>query len=604
MKFLNIVIKLLILTTIYCNLKLKKLTQDFLDLKAPKLSECLNERDPSKKVRLQEFVTLIRPPLYNLTKGELEQIFVFADASHDDLIDSHEWESFVQFFIRPFEICDKNNDYLLDLEEYKECFDKDIKSKLIQFEKKYEDKKYELMMGIVSSRKSLDINVADFLFIKRSLFAWQECQSSQQYIAKSHFKCAIRIAIPQKYHLKVTFDNIYDVGVVIANDPGHNRLDFISYLRIMYTSYVFTVFGSPYNIPFLEKTQFLKSIREDRLPNTFDEEEIELLYEITSDNPLHKATQLNFNSFAFFYNLNKLFNRYSSEKTSHLKDTELINLLNDPLIPTSILNAIDKSFANFTSKEYDYASSYIQSLKLSERDFYFSFKQKQIFNNYYIHKTQISTEEVSIPRAHMPYPEISINENSRKFFFTIMCEVDKTHWNKYSFYKAFQLSNLFVALTSDYRYIVNIETILSKMPKYYDMVNPVISISQRKNYMFYKSIPKECNLDLLTFLEIENFSHKFRIIKVSRNNFIIETMLKIVMKDYGLENLSDEVINYAGRGFDKLNRRIYDSQEVMKVLFIVQAIASENHRVNEMVKSHGVKLNPNSLFSNFPFDEK
>ena len=81
-------------------------------------------------------------------------------------------------------------------------------------------------------------------------------------------------------------------------------------------------------------------------------------------------------------------------------------------------------------------------------------------------------------------------------------------------------------------------------------------------------------------------------------------MLKIVMKDYGLENLSDEVINYAGRGFDKLNRRIYDSQEVMKVLFIVQAIASENHRVNEMVKSHGVKLNPNSLFSNFPFDEK
>ena len=116
MNFINIVIKLLILTTIYCNLKLKKLTQDFLDLKAPKLSECLNERDPSKKVRLQEFVTLIRPPLYNLTKGELEQIFVFADASHDDLIDSHEWESFVQFFIRPFEICDKNNDYLLDLE--------------------------------------------------------------------------------------------------------------------------------------------------------------------------------------------------------------------------------------------------------------------------------------------------------------------------------------------------------------------------------------------------------------------------------------------------------------------------------------------------------
>ena len=120
--------------------------------------------------------------------------------------------------------------------------------------------------------------------------------------------------------------------------------------------------------------------------------------------------------------------------------------------------------------------------------------------------------------------------------------------------------------------------------------------------MFYKSVPKECNLDLLTFLEIENFSHKFRMVKVSRNNYIIETMLKIVMKDYGMENLSDEVIDIARRGYDKLNRRIFDSLEVMKILFIVHSIASENHRVNEMVKSRGIKLNPDSLFTKFPFD--
>jgi hypothetical protein len=561
------------------------------ELKMPKLSESLRELSPTRSIRRAEFLSTVHYSVFSLTRGELEQIFYFADLNHDDLLDNSEWDKFVLFYVQPFEKCDTKGKYTLTKPEFKECFSKDPKSKLVKFQKKFEKNASDIMMATVSSRKSSDINFSDYLFIRRALFGWQQCQSSAKYIAKSHFKCAFQLAVPQKYQLKVNFDVIYDTGMKISNDIELTQLDFIAYLKILYSSYVFAVFGLPHNSPFLEKQQFLKAISEDRIPSFFEENEVNTLYNIISTNPLHKAVEMNFPSFCFFLSLNRLFHKHSNTRPLHLTKKELVKLLGDKLAPTSIVNAIDKAEIKFTPAAYKEASLYLQKKSPQESDFYYSFKSVDSQPEWFAHRSDVVSDFLPFPRSHMPLTNSTANAVARETFFSVMVDVDKEHWNKYTFYKAFQLSNLFVSMTTDIRYFVSVSSVLTYLPKYYDIVSPSISQNQRRNLAFYKTLPKECFLDILTFLEVENYMNKFRNTKISNINTVTETLLKIVMKDYGMTDIPDEIIDLAKTGYDKLKRRVYNSEKVMRVLMTVQSIAAELRRTKEMKKKHQVKDN-------------
>ena len=77
------------------------------------------------------------------------------------------------------------------------------------------------------------------MFIRRSLFAWKNCQSNAKFISKTAYKCAVRTAILSKMHFNGEIDGIYDVGVSLANDNNIIQLDFINYLRSIYCLYSF-----------------------------------------------------------------------------------------------------------------------------------------------------------------------------------------------------------------------------------------------------------------------------------------------------------------------------------------------------------------------------
>jgi hypothetical protein len=536
-----------------------------------KLSLVLSELDPTKKVSQRDFIDNIKYALFKMTRGEAQQVFTFADSNKDELIDFKEWDAFKQFFIIPFEQCDKNKDYILDKTEFEACWKSDPKSKFVEFKGKFKGKESESLMGIVKTRAKLEINFADYIFLRKSLFAWQNCHSSSKYIAKSHFTCALKTAIPQKYHSKMSFDNIFETGIKIANDATLIELDFISYLRVLYFSYVFSIFQQTQNSPYLDRAQFVKSITEDRIPNHFNEEEIATLYGLITSNPLKQETQMNFETFSFFFNLHRLYTKYAISNPKSISIEEMKKLLNDPLVPTNILQAIDASKTNFKENDYLEASLYLQRKKMNEKDFYYSFK---------------ALEEPEAKSADVK------NEESREFFFRIMSGFDKSQWNKANYYSAFQLSNTFSSLVSDNRYIVSSTTFLARLPEVYDTVHPVTNFRQRSTYPLYKTLPREVYLDLLTFLMLENYRTKVNLITINNNkNEITETQLKIVMKDYGMENIHDDLIDVAKKGYDMVKRRIYEPTEVLHTLIIVHAIADEKWRDANLFKKSKIKKN-------------
>jgi hypothetical protein len=573
---------------------------------APMLSRSLFEEDPNRKLRQKDFISTIRYSMYQLTRGELEQVFVFADMNHDDLIDQKEWDAFTALFVYPFEACDTDMNYLLSVEEFKACWDADPRTKLVTFRRRYEEKKYELLMEVVSTRGKADINFSDYLFIRRSLFAWKECHSNSKYIAMSAFKCALRTAVPNKYHLKIDHDRIYKSGLKLANDPALIELDYVGYLRILYFTYVFSIFGQPHDIPWIEKNQLIKATREDRFPTNFEESEINTLFEIINVNSFKQDTKMNFETWCFFFNLHRLFNKYSIEKPLQLNERELSNLLDDYLSPEGITLSIDFSRTNYTEAEYLEVSMVLQKLRLNERDFYFSFKSQDKNEN----KNKINKQDASVTTTsfHDPntvnaaYYDKNKNLVNRHFFFTTMCGIDKRFWTKNIFYRAFQWANLFTELVSDKRWLVASSTFIEKLPTMYETVNPPISQLNRNNYGLYKSIPREVYVDMLTFLALENHTFKFNIHKLSSNQLINETLLKIILKDYGMINMPDTVIDLAKKGYDSLRRRMYIPKEVIKNLIIIQSAAGENLRNKEYLNIFGLKINSDysRRFQNFP----
>ena len=546
---------------------------------APKMSLSLMETNPKSKIRRAEFLEIFKYSIYKLTRGEAEQIFQFADRSKDDTIDHREWSDFVALYVLPFESCDTNakSEHLLDEKEFKACFNADPRTKDIQFRRRYEKKKNptNFIISVLTTRATQNLNFSDYLFFRKALYGWTECHSTAKYLSKSSFRCALLSSIPQKYNLKIDFDKYYETGLKISSDRNLIELDFISYLRVALFTHYFVTFGQPLNTPFLERSQFIRAIQEDRLPTNFEEKEINLIYDLT-----YNSNAMDFPTFAFFFHLHRLFNKYSVEKPLNLNQKELLKLMTDADAPKEILLAIDNSFTNFSEPEYLEASLVLNKNRLSEKSF-FSFKQDASV------ESAGTANKGSIDANSM---EIKANEGNRKVFFSIMLGLNKKQWDKSNFYRAFTISNLFVNIR-DAPISHNVGVLIENLPTLYDTVTPTFNAEQRKNYIFYKSLPKDVDLDLLCFLALENFTNKIDVHKFNAETEIEETLLKGILKDNGMEHMPDTVIDLAHKGLDSIRRREYVALDAVRYTMIVHSTALEIKRTKHHYKTLGLKPN-------------
>lgn len=554
-----------------------------------KLSNSLAEVDPNKKLKRAEFLEIVHFAQYKVTRGESEQIFYFADQNRDDLIDNKEWTEFKALFLLPFEVCNTSGNYLLNRDELKACFEADPRSSYVIFRRRYNenDKKYDLMRELISSRAGGDLNFAEYLFLRKALFGWKECHSTPTYIAKYQFKCALGAALPHKYLTELDTDIIYDAGIRIFGDRALLQNDFISYLGILYYTSVFGTINQPVHSSFLEKAQWLKAIREDRMPNNFEEVEVEKIFDLIGGNPYinaKKVTIIDFPTWIWFFNLNRLFNNYSSTRPSQINLQEFKSMLGDTFIQRDIVVSIDNSLTRFAPQHYQEASLVIQRLRPHEKNFFYSFKQDASrSSNFSYNNATINTF----------YLQMVPNDTNREVFFSIMTDVDKEYVNRTNFYRAFQMANFWVAITgyplNSLPPVMNVGFIQTQAQSMYEKVRPPISMTQRTNAGLYKLIPNELKLDLLTYMCIESFFWKFRVPSYSSRNSITETDLKVILKDFGMENMPETVIDSAIKGVDSLRRREYIPLQVIKQIITVHAVASEQMRDKLKFATLGIK---------------
>jgi hypothetical protein len=533
--------------------------------------------------------------LHQLTKGEAEQIFYFIDVDKKDTVSQREWQDFVSLFILPFEACDKDSNKVLNEEEFKACFDNDPRAKFIEFRKRYDTTKYGLILDTISTRGKREINFADYLFVRKVLYGWKECHSHLTYIAKAHFACALNKAIPNKFNLKLDIEKIYNTGLEMASDRNLIELDFIAYLRVSYFTYVFTVFATPLDTPYLEKTQWLEAIKQDRLPNNFEEQEIHYIFELINTNPLKPVTTIDFSSWCYFFNLHKLFYQYSATKPLQLSKDDFLKLLDDPFILKEIVMAIDGSATKFNEPQYQEASLILNRVRTNESAF-FKFKQDASVT------TALTKDDKT---ANANYYDIVPNLINREIFFTSIADNDKSFILKSHLFKGFQLAKLYTSVLGVCTKTrpIPVAWFIEKLPSLYDTVIPPISMKQRNNLSFYKALPGELYIDLLTFIALENFSNKIKVYTMSNAMLINETVLKIILQDFGMENIPDTVLDTALQGMDSMRRRQFEPRKIIISSIIVQAAASENVRALQAIEVNNLKKNDDPARS-FPLSPR
>jgi len=568
---------------------------------APLMSNSLNEHDPKRRLRKSDFLEIFRYGMYGLTRGETEQIFNFVDMNKDDMIDHGEWGAFVALYILPFEACDTNHSYVIEPKEFTVCFDHDPKTKVVAFRRRYEAKKHELLMDVISTRGRSLVNFSDYLFLRRALFGWQNCHSSNKYIAMSQFKCAFRQAIPQKYHLKYHYEKIYQVGLKLSNDRNLIQLDFITYVRTLHFAYVFSILGLPHDTPVLEKSQFVKAVREDRLPLNWNEEEINIIYDLIDSTPFKINKYMNFDSWAFFYNLHRIFYKYNFEKPLQLSRNELLHAINDEYFPLEIVLAIDSAKTNFIEPQYLEVSMILQRLRPNERDFYFmSFKELADGSNNHAENYRFKQDASLTTQSfwnktttNSSYWDLNVNITNRHFFFDTMTSNDKKYWTHEVWFRTMVLCNFFVTLhgQDDKLWLIGTTRFLEETNKYFELSVPPFGLKLRKNYNVYKNLPREIQLDILSYLAIENFDWKIDTHKNDSNLLINESLMKIIMKDYGMINMPDPVLDLSQKGVDNLGRRLYEPKETLKNLIIVHSACGDHIRSLERLQTYGLKSN-------------
>ena len=631
---------------------------------APRMSMSLSESASHVSYRLIDFLDVFKFVMYRMTRGEAEQIFLFADGNRNGQLSNQEWMDFSALYILPFEACDSNGDYLLDEAEFKFCFEKDPKFKTIIFPRRYGNNPELEIMEVMSTRQANLINFNEYLFTRRAAYAWTHCHSNSKYIAKTSFSCALKTALSfeRKFTFKLTDLEIYDAGVRIDND-FEIQLNYISYLRILHYFNLFNIYSAGNSIAQLEKNQLIKAIREDRLPNNLEEDTIKVWYDLISSNPFKKADSMGFKTFAFFWSLHRLFNKYSIERPGQITENEMIKLLKDKTVPAFTLHGIDLSFIKFSAAEYQNASLSLNTLRPNESAYFSQFlsikenvntvekveekkgslrsnkkeavvtnEESQKFESLFTsgsglrevlaeslqigmtkamlnlqNRESVKEEEGQDASANTAalwhsksvnatYYKTHENEENRRIFFTIFRDPILSTITKENYYKAFALANLFNYFVNDGTFVVLIDTFVDRLMKTYSLSTPPINVKQRENYTMYKRLPRGLHLDLLTFLQIENFRNRLG------SSTVDETRLKLVLQDYGMRDMPDTVLDLGLVSYGVSRSRIFDVEKTLEKCLHVQCVASDYKRVAFLQDKFNLKTNldPSRRFPAFP----
>ena len=289
----------------------------------------------SSPLSLSDFLSKVIISNYSLTRSEAEDIFYFI-TNNKEVLSISDWESFSSSFIIPYEQCKPNRSFMLQFNQFKQCFISDPYTSYIS------NKNYQAIFNAISTASPSSLTFYDYFILKKSMFAWYKCHTSKSSISFFDFKCGLNYIIPTYIH------NIDSDAIFKASNTTIYKMNFVSFIRISKIANTFLKITNVENddMNAISKERFIKAIKEDK--SIFTKEDVDLIYKMNN----HKDNLLSFKSYVYFYNLIELYNKYAFSNDFITKE-EMFRLFSDSNFDNRILYAIDSSLLNINKQSYE-----------------------------------------------------------------------------------------------------------------------------------------------------------------------------------------------------------------------------------------------------------
>ena len=207
---------------------------------ATKLSALIK---PARQVLLKDFKTKTRTWDLKLMDKQLEDVYQTINFRLEKTNGKTGIQNFKDTFIAQYEACDKDNDNVLNNDEFKACMTSDPMLKEIivppmqyaafaNYTFTNTTGFYPILFNLIDSNHNSYINFHDFLTLRLFTFSWKRCSSMAPFIEEVNFECALEIASGYKTLARSTLRRLFNLGLELSNSDTIRSLDFMTYATI------------------------------------------------------------------------------------------------------------------------------------------------------------------------------------------------------------------------------------------------------------------------------------------------------------------------------------------------------------------------------------
>lgn len=239
----------------------------------------------SQKTSYSDFFLQMKNYPTKLSVVGLKTIYKFLDSKTLGYFSSTRWTNFNNLFLRPFTVCDKNNDCILDEIELKSCLDSEDSKVVLDtvpdgFTKETAVKDIVFSLDYTNSG---GLTFDSYLLLKRIIIGFRQFSSSGS-LTKETFFSALRVSFADKFIDDIDSEVAFRVAInLMSNSVVNHQLNFMQYLEICRIVSSYLSYGSTIGEGFITKEQVIGSSVGDKLPGkmsvSFSQQYFDLLQE-------------------------------------------------------------------------------------------------------------------------------------------------------------------------------------------------------------------------------------------------------------------------------------------------------------------------------------
>lgn len=582
------------------NITYRNLTQP--NVTKEKISEMVERiliSKPRKSIEQGEFYKMQKGRFdFSMNNAEIKQLFEYMLLKQEKEISEDSLYVFAHIYVKDWMMCDADESGTMSFEEFEKCmknstFLNNIKIPNSDFSDyvpnngiPVEDAQnyYKAIFVLFDEKKWGFLNFLQYMNLRLYSFSLRFCGVSGPYLDEVGFECALDVVANYKSISRPKVKAIYNFIVEMVYSENLRTLDFISFVGFTQPIRLYGKINTKEDDD-VRKTDIDLALDSDILPPRYSQEINNIIFKLIETIDVY-GSSLDLESFMFYDYFLKAFTTFSFERKGHLSRNEFFNLLQSKfflpirfrneigLIPQYNLTRNSYKMYMFSKAFYSEEDHLYKSFlelqtnlnaknnKINSRK-YHSRSNKNNFNG--IEPEQYGSDpgypiKTSFLNGTDSERKMNVSFSAQKssdILFNILDLDGDNYVNFYDFGHFTQVCFLFSKLDTFIKGRVSVESFRELISTWNDF--PSIS------YLFKDRVNK---LNLLDNNSVMDISLALAIVKIedavkiqgkgSNQSFLGEIELKLILKNFNMENIPEEYLTKCLRVTDNSLSPRYD----------------------------------------------